>query len=107
MDRPYHDADWLDQKYHQEGQTQREIAEECGVSPRAIRTWMNKHGIETREVAGENHGRYGEERSPEVKSESRRRYRAASSRKIPDKEWLNLILEANFLRMSGNVSQSH
>lgn len=67
MDRPYRDPDWLEQKYHGEGLTQREIAEECGVSPTTIRKQMKAFDIETREVKGENHGMYGKERSDEVK----------------------------------------
>jgi 5-methylcytosine-specific restriction endonuclease McrA len=45
-----------------------EIAEECGVSPRCIRTWMKRFGIETRDVEGENHGLYGQERNEETKA---------------------------------------
>lgn len=67
MPRPYHDADWLHERYHGDGATQREIAEECDVSPRAIRKWMKRHDIETRNVEGENHGLYGMERSEETK----------------------------------------
>lgn len=67
MERLYRDPDWLEQQYHDEGLTQQEIAEECGVSPRTIRTYMNRFGIETREVKGENHGLYGKERSEETK----------------------------------------
>lgn len=67
MDRPYRDPDWLEEKYHGEGLTQREIADRCGISPRTIRTYMTRFGIETREVKGENHGLYGKERSEKVK----------------------------------------
>ncbi|MFB6360145.1 MAG: NUMOD3 domain-containing DNA-binding protein [Halobacteriales archaeon] len=67
MERPYRNQEWLYQKYHEERLTQREIAEECGVSPRTIRTYMNEFEIETREVKGENHGLHGEERCEEVK----------------------------------------
>lgn len=67
MDRPYRDADWLEERYHGDGLTQREIAEECGVVPRTIRRWMQRFDIETREVRGEHHGLYGTERSEEVK----------------------------------------
>jgi transcriptional regulator with XRE-family HTH domain len=56
MARRYHDAEWLEQKYHEEGLTQREIAELCGVSPSAIRKWMDRNDIDTREVRGGNHG---------------------------------------------------
>lgn len=47
--------------------TQRAIAELCGVHERTIRRWMNRLGIEAREVSGENHGLYGRERSEETK----------------------------------------
>lgn len=67
MSKRYHDADWLRAQYHGRGLTQREIAEECGVSQRAIRKWMKRHDLETREVRGENHGLYGEERDEGVK----------------------------------------
>lgn len=67
MERPYRDREWLTQKYHGEGLTQREIAEICGVATSTIRRNMKRMGIETREVAGENHGMYGKERSEEVK----------------------------------------
>ncbi|MFB6164499.1 MAG: HNH endonuclease [Haloarculaceae archaeon] len=56
-------------KYHDEGLTQREIGEECGVSPRTIRGYMKEFDIETRDVEGENHGLYGEERDEEVKAQ--------------------------------------
>lgn len=69
MDRPYRDADWLRRRYHDDGATQREIADECDVSPTTIRDWMKKHDIETREVRGVNHGLYGAERSEEVKEQ--------------------------------------
>lgn len=62
MGRNYRDEDWLEEQYHGKGLTQREIAEECGVSPRTIRKYMKRFGIETREVIGENHGLYGKER---------------------------------------------
>jgi len=66
----YRSGWWLAIKYHGEGWTQREIAEECGVSPRCIRGYMNEFGIETRAVEGENHGLYGEERDEAVKEET-------------------------------------
>lgn len=68
MTAPYRDSDWLREQYHGEGKTQQEIAEACGVSPTTIRKWMRRHDIETREVAGENHGLYGKERDDAVKA---------------------------------------
>lgn len=67
MVKRYRNGWWLAIKYHDEGMTQREIADECDVSPRAIRKYMREFGIETREVEGENHGLYGTERDEEVK----------------------------------------
>jgi len=67
MSEEYRDPDWLEERYHGDGMTQREIAEACGVVPVTIRRWMKRHGIETREVAGENHGMYGKERSEETR----------------------------------------
>ena len=69
MVRRYRSGWWLEQKYWEEGWTQREIAEECGVSPRTIRTYMNESGIPTREVEGENHPLYGESRDEEVREQ--------------------------------------
>lgn len=65
--RRYRSGWWLEQKYRGEGLTQREIAEECGVSARTIRTWMNRRGVETRDLTGENHPLYGTERDPETR----------------------------------------
>lgn len=67
MKRRYRDDEWLRDRYHGDGLTQAEIAAECEVSPRCIRTWMDRHGIDTRDVEGENHGLYGEERDEETK----------------------------------------
>ena len=67
MSAPYRDPEWLRRRYHGDDLTQCEIAEECGVSPRTIRKWMKRHGIETREIAGENHPLLGKERSEETK----------------------------------------
>lgn len=67
MERLYRDREWLVARYLGDGLTQREIGELCGVSARTIRTYMKRFGIETREVAGENHGLYGKERSEETK----------------------------------------
>ena len=62
MVRRYRSGWWLQQKYWEEGWTQAEIADECGVSPRCVRKWMEKRGIETRQLVGENHPQYGSER---------------------------------------------
>ena len=62
MGRRYRNGWWLERKYHEEGLTQAEIADECDVSPRCIRDWMDRRGIETREMVGENHPQHGSER---------------------------------------------
>jgi 5-methylcytosine-specific restriction endonuclease McrA len=67
MVRRYRNGWWLYQKYHREGWTQRAIAEECGVSPRTVRKYMKRFGIETRGVEGENHPLHGEEREAAVR----------------------------------------
>lgn len=67
MVKRYRNGWWLEQKYHREGMTQREIAEECDVSPRAIRDWMKRCGVDRRDVEGENHPLYGESREKDVR----------------------------------------
>lgn len=69
MVRRYRNGWWLHQKYHEEGWTQREIAEECDVVPGTIRDYMNRYGIETRDLEGENHPLYGEERDEAVREQ--------------------------------------
>lgn len=63
----YRSGHWLEVKYWDEGLTQREIGEECGVSPRTIREYMNEFDVPTREMRGENHPMHGRERSEETK----------------------------------------
>lgn len=67
MSRRYRDESWLRSRYQEDGWTQAEIAEECNVSSRCIRKWMNQFGIETRDVSGKNHGLYGTTRSAETR----------------------------------------
>lgn len=67
MSRRYRDENWLREQYWEEGLTQREIAEKCGVSARAIRKWMKRFDIERREMSGENHPLHGEERDQSVR----------------------------------------
>lgn len=90
MGSRYRDEDWLEQKYRNEGLTQREIAEKCGVSPRTIRKWMNRHDIETREVRGKNHGLYGQRRDEATK---RKISETLENREI-DEAWRERIAEA-------------
>lgn len=65
----YQRANWLYERYQEDEGTQQEMAEICEVSPRTIREWMNRHGIETRNLVGENHPLYGEERDESVKEQ--------------------------------------
>lgn len=67
MREDYRRKEWLYERYHVEGQTQAEMADACGVSPRTIREWMNRHDVETRDIEGEYHPLYGEERDETVK----------------------------------------
>lgn len=83
----YRDSDWLHRRYHDDGRTQHEIADECDVSPRTIRKWMNRHDIDTRDVEGEHHGLYGKTRSEETKQKisetmQGREFSAETRRKI-------------------------
>ncbi len=63
----YRDPEWLAARYHDDGWTQRRMADACDVSPATIRTWMKRHGIETREMSGEDHPLYGETRDEAVR----------------------------------------
>lgn len=90
MDRKYRDPEWLEEQYHREGRTQQEIAEECGVSPRTIRTYMNEFGIDARELVGENHPQYGTERSEETKQKISETMQGREF----TKEWRERISEA-------------
>lgn len=46
--RPWHDEDTLREMYHEKEMSQRAIGDELGCSPRTIRSWMDKHEIESR-----------------------------------------------------------
>ena len=65
--KQYRSGHWLEAKYWEEELTQREIADECGVSPRTIREYMDQFDIPTREMRGENHPMHGRERTDEEK----------------------------------------
>lgn len=67
MVRRYRSGWWLERKYWDEGWTQAEIAEECGVAVQTIRRWMRRRGVETRDLVGENHPLYGVDRPDEVR----------------------------------------
>jgi 5-methylcytosine-specific restriction endonuclease McrA len=63
----YRNGHWLEIKYWDEGLTQKDIAEEYGVSPTTIRKSMKRFDIPTRDLSGENHPMYGRERTEEEK----------------------------------------
>jgi len=63
----YRNGWWLEIKYWDERLTQREIADECGISPRQIREYMDRFDIPTREMRGEDHPMHGRKRSDEAK----------------------------------------
>jgi len=63
----YRSGHWLEVKYWKERLTQEEIADECGISPRTVREYMNQFDIPTREMCGENHPMHGRERTEEEK----------------------------------------
>jgi len=63
----YRNGWWPEIKYWDEGLTQREIADECGISPTTVRAYMRRYDVPTREMCGENHPMYGRERSDEAK----------------------------------------
>lgn len=67
MPADYRREEWLHEHHHEKGQTQAEMADTCGVSPRTIRGWMGRHDVETRTLEGEDHPMYGEERDESVK----------------------------------------
>ncbi|GAB3418250.1 hypothetical protein GCM10027435_17980 [Haloparvum alkalitolerans] len=67
MAKRYRSGWWLELKYHREGWTQAEIADECGVSARTVRKWMERRGIETRDLVGEDHPLYGTSRDDDVR----------------------------------------
>lgn len=46
----YRDADWLQQKYHDEEMSTSEIAELCDTTKETIRRWMGRHDIDLRPV---------------------------------------------------------
>lgn len=87
----YRSGWWLEIKYWDEGLTQREIAEECGISTRQVRRYMKRFGIPRREMSGENHPMYGRERTDEEKrkiseSLSGRSHSEATRRQISESQ---------------------
>ena len=70
MAKRYRNGWWLEAKYWDEEWTQREIAEECGVSERTIYEYMHRYNVPTRDISGENHPLYGSERSEETKQKN-------------------------------------
>ena len=85
----YRDPEWLAARYRDDGWTQREIADACDVSPTTIGEWMDRHGIETRDIEGENHPLYGETRDESVREQiaetmENREFSEATKRKISE-----------------------
>lgn len=89
MAKRYRSGWWLEIKYHREGWTQAEIAEDCGVSPRTIRNYMQRFDIETRDLRGPNHPLAGRERDEETKAAISE---TMSGRDI-DEDWRGRIAE--------------
>lgn len=56
--RRYRDAGWLHRQYHNEGLTQKEIGEKCGVSKDCIWRWMDKLDVETGQASFEKDGEW-------------------------------------------------
>lgn len=50
--KPYHDKEWLVERYKGREMGVVEIAELCGCSQSTISYWLDKHGIDTRDVGG-------------------------------------------------------
>lgn len=59
-DKRYRNAEWLEEKYHGENLTTREIADLCDVTDPCILKWMGKHDIETKSthVKAQTRGTY-------------------------------------------------
>lgn len=49
------DEQWVRREYIEKERTTVEIAETVGVDHSCVRDWMDRHGIDRREIAGENH----------------------------------------------------
>ena len=47
-EKPHHNKDWLHQKYHVEGLTQKEMGEIVGVGQDTISVCMDRYGVDTR-----------------------------------------------------------
>lgn len=52
-EKPYHDADVLEELYYEEGLNQQEIADKFDVAHQTISTWMNRHDINPGIEAGQ------------------------------------------------------
>jgi DNA-directed RNA polymerase specialized sigma24 family protein len=46
---PLKSEEWLREQYWEEGRSVADIADELGISSTPVRTWMRKHGIDTRD----------------------------------------------------------
>lgn len=83
MARKYHNKEWLERKYWQEGMDTQDIGRECGVVRETVRRWMEKHGIPRRSRGPEE----GETqvRSEELRDESWLRNQYVAQEKSMDK----------------------
>ena len=86
----YRDREWLEVMYHGREHTQAELADQCGVSSRTIRKYMNDHGIPTREVSGRNHGHFGRSRD----AETRRKIAETLEGREYEENWRERLAEA-------------
>jgi|GEM_PF-6153357 len=48
-DNPHRDKEILEHLYHEAALSLREMAERLGVSPKTVKDWMDKYGIERRD----------------------------------------------------------
>lgn len=48
-DEPYHDKEWLEREYWENGRDTVDIGKECGVRAETIRRWLEKHDLGTRD----------------------------------------------------------
>lgn len=104
----YRSGHWLEVKYWDEGLTQREIAEECGVSSSTIRKYMSQYEIPTREMRGENHPMFGRERTEAEKEKisnalSGRSFSVETRRRMAESHEGNEIPEAVRERIAASL----
>jgi len=66
----YRNGNWLYEQYWKNSRTAPSMADECGITKRAIHYWMNKQGVPLRTTSaaksGEFHPMYGKHHSKET-----------------------------------------